>query len=735
MLIFSTAAAQAQTSFAGGTGSRNDTERAIDRILQEFYDRHQLRGGISLAISRRERLVYTGAVGFADRNHTVRLTPQHKMRIGSVSKPITSIAISKLSEEGRLSLDGNVFGTNGIFRNAYGMPVFNGRPVDITVRQLLEHRSGFNRDFEYSSPVTRLHVETPLRSLPGAEYFYSNFGYNVLGRIVEVVTGMLYEKYVQEHILRPCGIDGMRIGADRSGPDEVEYINVIHNLAGNPSLPYALGPAGGWIASPVELLKFMAHVDTFSNVPDILRNDTPRIRIHSHSGNLGYANWALLQRDSDGFTWALLMNYVPPNWEQIDRPAMLRQIKNAIREWPIGIDLSGVSDTSIVRTPYNDFYFGVLSYRWAAENMEIVVNENFTLDQLISIDAPWTDGAALTIRSANPARLVTLTRGASGNLFTIASGASVIFRDIIIDGGGTSGGSGAFADNGGGTLVRVNGGGAFTMNAGTALRNNMNMVNNADGGAVAVTGTGTFTMNGGTISGNSVFRNGGGVIVTNSAVFTMNGGTISGNTANNDGGGLLVTNAGSTFNLNGGEISGNTGRDGGGIRLSGGTFTMRDGRISGNTASLGGGGASVSGSNSVFNINGGGIAMWSNATINMIGGEIIGNNAPNGSGVRRAGGTFNLNGGVVAGTGSALTNVVNSAYNLNNGAPNNAIVIAWNRPAGTSSEASRGTLNYTAGANTHLTVSSGGTAAWQNQNGVLGISYTNGANRGWIRAW
>ena len=170
---------------------------------------------------------------------------------------------------------------------------------------------------------------------------------------------------------------------------------------------------------------------------------------------------------------------------------------------------------------------------------------------------------------------------------------------------------------------------------------------------------------------------------------------------------------------------------------------MRDGKISGNTADRVGGGAGVSGS-TVFNINGGtisgnvatasyggGIAIWGSAVITMSGGEISGNTAPTGNGARRAEGTFNLNGGVVAGTGTAITNVVSGTYNLNTASPNNAVIIAWNRP----SSASGGTLNYTVGANTNLTVSAGASATWANQSGILGISYTNGANRGWIRAW
>jgi len=471
------------------------------------------------------------------------------------------------------------------------------------------------------------------------------------------------------------------------------------------------------------------------------------------------------------------------------------------------------------RTAFDDFDDQIASYSRANTNVDIALTQDLTIEAPINhIRAPARAGATLTIRSANPARPVTLTRGTSGNLFTVPSGVTLIFRDIIIDGGGSiiysevddddddddEEGADAVAEvdaDGNpltkpavvvaGSLVRVNSGGTFIMESGAVLRNN---INSGNGGGVFVNTNGTFTMNGGAISGNTasghgggmyatgsgaVFNmnngmisgntangNGGGAVATVSAVSSMNGGEISGNkgaigggvrvstrgvftlangrisgnTASGDGGGVSVTNTGSTFNLNGGEISGNTGRDGGGIRLSGGTFTMRNGKINNNKANLGGGGASVSGSNSVFNFiggsingntsvtnSGGGIAMWSNATVTMTGGEIIGNNAPSGTGVRRAGGTFNLNGGVVAGTGANIAAVVSGTHNLNAAAPRNAVIIAWNRPSGT--------LNYTAGSNTHLTLSAGATATWANQGGSLGISYTNGTNRGWIRAW
>jgi len=128
-------------------------------------------------------------------------------------------------------------------------------------------------------------------------------------------------------------------------------------------------------------------------------------------------------------------------------------------------------------------------------------------------------------------------------------------------------------------------------------------------------------------------------------------------------------------------------------------------------------------------IDGGGADAWGGAVINMTGGKIIGNNASSGTELRLAsssgGATFNQSGGLVAGIGAninAIISISSSTYNLNTASPNNAVVIAWNRATGT--------LNYTVGSSTDLTVSAGAAATWVNQGGVLGISYANGANTG-----
>jgi M6 family metalloprotease-like protein len=523
---------------------------------------------------------------------------------------------------------------------------------------------------------------------------------------------------------------------------------------------------------------------------------------------------------------------------------------------PSGINITNISDIGAVMTftigeshgptdPTYRFYSQAASYPEARGHIEIEVSQGFTLNSTLTINNPQTAGATLTIRSANPAAPVTLTRGVSGNLFTIQDGATLILENIIIDGDS----NGNFAETGGGSLVRINSGGALVMNAGAVARNNVNSVtggtvhnrvgstftmnggeisgniatanagagvrvegtfimnggkisgnttNNNVGGGVYVDSSIAFTMTGGEISGNNASHSGGGISVNSefimnggkisentssasggavevrpNAKFTMNDGEISENTAATDGGGIRVSNngqfvfnegkiigntaiqhaggvfatgAGSIFTMNGGEISGNTsGGEGGGVRVNSGiTFTMTNGEISGNIAGSTGGGVRVATNTTTFIMQGGKIAgniagtdgggvNMGGLSFTMTGGEISGNTAARGNGIHRAGGEVNLNSGVVAGTGTNIAAVVFGAHNLNTGdspSPNNALIIVWNKPVGD------GPFDYTAGENTHLTVSpANATAVWGIHNGKLGIVYANSGNDGFIEIW
>jgi CubicO group peptidase (beta-lactamase class C family) len=348
-------------------------EEKINEILIEFYKKYSLPGGISIAISKDEKLVYANSVGYADKAHKISLTPEHRMRIASLSKPITSIAIMKLVEENKINLNDIVFGENSILGTEYGIPVYKRLPVEVTVKNLLEHTAGgwgnSNNDpmFTISNKNGKELIQDvlkkyPLINLPGTEFNYSNFGYYVLGRVIEKISGMTYENYVKTNILIPSGINGMRIGNNTPETDEVEYITTSFDLNPNLLSPFHMDAHGGWVANPIELLKILVRVDSFSGVKDILENETITTMTKPSVKNQYYAlgwsvnpanNWwhmgslpgttTMMARSSNGFNWVILVNYRPRNSKlenfQMDIDLMFWKINRIIQNWPIGIKL------------------------------------------------------------------------------------------------------------------------------------------------------------------------------------------------------------------------------------------------------------------------------------------------------------------------------------------------------------------------------------------------------------
>ena len=227
-------------------------------------------------------------------------------RIASASKLITAIGIMKLCDEGHLTLDAKVFGEAGILNDPHLLDIKDKRAVDITVRQLLNHTSGFSR--RLGDPMFRItdimrwekmdasptadqliafQLRQRLRDKPGGSAQYSNIGYLVLSRVIEKVSGMGYEEYLQKHVLWPAGCYDMHIARnyyEQRHPHEVKYYGhdpgeTIESYDGSGrKLPREYGGndieglqgAGAWVCSAVELLRLVASVDGLDGVPDIL---------------------------------------------------------------------------------------------------------------------------------------------------------------------------------------------------------------------------------------------------------------------------------------------------------------------------------------------------------------------------------------------------------------------------------------------------------------------------------
>jgi CubicO group peptidase (beta-lactamase class C family) len=302
---------------------------------------------LSVAISRAGQFVYDQGFGMADRQSLTPANMSTLFRIASVTKPITSVTIFTLIEQGKLNLNDKVFGSSGILGTKYGKTPYLQYVTDITVDHLLTHTcGGWPNDstdpmFRFDSWDQAKLIGWALQNLalsypPGQHWAYSNFGYCLLGRIIEQVTGQPYGTYVASNILAPCGISNMRIAGNslhQRAPEEAVYFGQYNED------PYKMNVTrmdshGGWIATPSSLVQFLDHVAGSGNIPSMLKPETIRTMTTPSPaypagsggkyargwmvGNDGAGNWwhegslpgstTLMVRTASGLCWAALAN-------------------------------------------------------------------------------------------------------------------------------------------------------------------------------------------------------------------------------------------------------------------------------------------------------------------------------------------------------------------------------------------------------------------------------------------
>lgn len=362
---------------------------AFDRTVERFLKRWEIMGA-SIAIMKDGKLLYCKGFGWADKEQNVPTEVKHIFRIASISKLITATGIMKLYESGKLSLDDKVFGETGILCDSMFSNIKDARIKQITVEHLLRHQGGYSiragdplfnevsvaRQLGVQPPVSfddMVHyaAETRLRYRPGAGNMYSNLGYVVLSKVIEKVSGMPYETFIQDSILHPIGCWDMHIGYsfyEKRYPNEVRYYEpadtepvelfdgsgqLVPRCYGGCDLQVLSG-AGGWVASPTELMKFITAIDPEDSKPDILQaktiaymTETDKARYPigwmqttvsddwKRTGSLSGSS-AMLKRQHDGFTWVFITN--TSSWAGSRFPskisAMMKQALAKVKKWP-----------------------------------------------------------------------------------------------------------------------------------------------------------------------------------------------------------------------------------------------------------------------------------------------------------------------------------------------------------------------------------------------------------------
>ena len=334
---------------------------SFDAAVESFMKERGVEAG-ALAVVKDGRLVHAKGYG-AD------IEPTSLFRIASVSKPVTAVAVLSLVQKGKLELDAKAFGL-------LGLAPTDPRAAEITVRQLLQHTAGWDREksgdpmFKSleiakaqgvpppadANTILRWMLEKPLDFDPGTRHAYSNFGYCVLGRIIEKVSGAGYEVFVKKTVLEPMGITRMRLGKSRleeRAKDEVVYRQPGASPYGGFYLE-AMDAHGGWLASAVDLARFASSLDKVLDrkTQETMWAPPPGLKAAAayyacgwmvrpvgkegkantwHNGSLPGTN-TLLVRRHDGLTWVALFNQRSPKDGELD-PA-LHRAADAVAEWP-----------------------------------------------------------------------------------------------------------------------------------------------------------------------------------------------------------------------------------------------------------------------------------------------------------------------------------------------------------------------------------------------------------------
>jgi N-acyl-D-amino-acid deacylase len=280
------------------TGKAAAFLRPLDTAVASVMTRHGIPGA-ALAIAKDGKLVFARGYGWANLSAEELVQPDTLFGLASLSKTITAVAILKLVEQGKLSLEDRPFKILDHIRPPAGARV-DPRLYEITVRHLLNHSGGWDHEAS-GDPVnrtTQLHLKlgartpiaagqliaftmgVPLDFDPGTAAKYSNFGYIVLGEVIAKVSGQSYETYVHESVLAPIGIRGALIHplGGRYFPNEARrYLAGTDNELPAWQQKYS-DATGGWTASAVDLIRFLIALDGSRGKP-LLNENTFKMMI------------------------------------------------------------------------------------------------------------------------------------------------------------------------------------------------------------------------------------------------------------------------------------------------------------------------------------------------------------------------------------------------------------------------------------------------------------------------
>ncbi|MGB3685454.1 MAG: serine hydrolase domain-containing protein [Ornithinimicrobium sp.] len=280
---------------------------ASESSIEDLIDREMTASGVpglAYAVVAEGEITSVGTRGVLKAGGDKGVTPDTAFSTGSITKSFTALAVMQLTEAGKVDLDAQV---------SQYLDGFSGQPAEtITVRQLLSHTSGFstlqgngstaasredgaNGKDELAHRVDQLAEVTPAYE-PDERWEYSNLNYQILGRLIEVVSGREYQAYVKANILEPVGMDHSFVADGETHTSMATghrpWFNTKRPLPENRT-DRVTAPQGGIVASAGDLALYM---QTMMNGEDDVLSAEGKARMMRPASN---------SSPSYGFGWSV----------------------------------------------------------------------------------------------------------------------------------------------------------------------------------------------------------------------------------------------------------------------------------------------------------------------------------------------------------------------------------------------------------------------------------------------
>jgi len=181
----------------------------VEEAIGEMVAKNEITGAVTLVVTK-DKVLHLATTGLADVAASRRMAPDTLFWIASMTKPVTGVAVLMLQDEGKLNVDDPV---------AKYLPEFaslktpSGKPANLTIKQILTHTSGLGeangaaaKQVKTLAELAPLWLAAPMQYEPGEKWKYTQSGINAAGRIVEVVSGMPFDRFLQERLFDPLGM-------------------------------------------------------------------------------------------------------------------------------------------------------------------------------------------------------------------------------------------------------------------------------------------------------------------------------------------------------------------------------------------------------------------------------------------------------------------------------------------------------------------------------------------------